>query len=492
MIICEYLSHSFVLVRISLLSPSDVASKSPLISSPPAPRRPSLVQTAPVTKAHAIAPLPPQQATKRPGFLVFASDPAQMSRRSHLLRVFLLALGVLVFALVQDVVTSEDTLKKSYSGSSVGGGTSYLFHSIEYPTQTATISPSITSSPHPTPSFTPTPSPSPDAPSKARMESEHCGEVLIDKLVLGTNASITRRSSCTPSGVLTAARTGYRDEIDSPFRVAVDCGLRWMTAEEACDVLESANFLYLRGDSLTRHLAQSIFAILSGNITAGLNAGTYAKAVYTLIETSDADAVVCARPGYCGDAYNDGHWNGPYSTNYTQLNREYCRLHSAAHFYDVFTLDELRRRLPKFCPKWKKYHLCYGCDSSQIPQEKGFVYLAGGLHSTSFGPAAVEEHFITPLSSFPSTYRHICGLMHAPGINKQVKFLKNFGPAATIAYNEMVASRTCLAPGDALFDPYYVTIGATSFDGQHYLAEPNFILAQLLLATIEAMLNTPY
>jgi hypothetical protein len=328
---------------------------------------------------------------------------------------------------------------------------------------------------------------------KARRESEHCGEVIVDKLVVGTDSPLTRRSNCTPAGVLAAARTGYRDEIDSPFKVPLDCGLRWMTAEEACDIIEATNFLYLRGDSLTRHIAQALFAILSGNITAGLNAGTFAKSVVVTEElSSDADAVMCARPGYCGDAFNDGHWNGPFSTNYTQPNREYCRFHSAAFFYDVFTLDELRARLPMFCPKWKRHSLCYACDATTIPQDRGFVYLAGGLHSSAFGAAAVDEHFITPLSSFPSTYRHICGLMHAPGINKQVKYLRNFGPAATIAYNEMVAARTCKTPGDALFDPYYVTIGATSFDGQHYLAEPNFLLAQLLLATLEAMLKTPY
>jgi hypothetical protein len=258
---------------------------------------------------------------------------------------------------------------------------------------------------------------------------------------------------------------GWRDVIDGPFHVR-GCRVRWYSSSEACDLLARAGNLVIQGDSLARHLTQALVTILVGD---------YAGATNLRQDKRNKGYHACL----CLEAYNDGHL-ASFPGSFRSVKNKYCREHSIASF-------PFRSRKGKrlYCPAWRTSHL----NSDRSPS--GIVYVSGGLHYPNLNATTVEALFghdvrLNVPHGAHANYARICGLMHAPGRNKPVKYLTSHGLVATAAFNAMVEDA---CRGDHLFNPFSVTREATSIDGQHYAGGPNILLAQLLLNHVEAIVR---
>ena len=104
--------------------------------------------------------------------------------------------------------------------------------------------------------------------------------------------------------------------------------------------------------------------------------------------------------------------------------------------------------------------------------------------------AAAAEVFVSYPRRFTACgVRAICSLSPAPGRSKALAYRASHGPQATGSWNRWIQQHACQGPGDSLFDAFTPTTNATSFDGQHYYAEANLVLAQLLLNHIAGLVQ---
>jgi hypothetical protein len=296
---------------------------------------------------------------------------------------------------------------------------------------------------------------------------------------------VTQRQ-CSPAELQRAVGRGWRDGFDGPFHLPAGCDFRWMEPAEACDVLQAAGSLTLRGDSLMRHLSQALLTVLHGD---------YARTTDALTRAAD--------PGYqpcrCDVAYNDGHADaqGRRADFMAPVNK-YCRDHSVEGLTRWDDLAAVRQHLPGLCPKWREMHLCKalepGADSpcfrAAAARPRGYLLSLGGLHHRALDATTMSVLF-SPVGAAPrgtpqGNISLICGLLHAPGANKPAQFLGTHGEAATRAFNAMVLQHACRRPGDFHFDAFAVTYNTTSIDGQHYAQRQNVLLAQVLLNQLRA------
>lgn len=293
----------------------------------------------------------------------------------------------------------------------------------------------------------------------ARRDTTACGETYYDSLVL--HPPFHR---CTSSQLFEAVSRGWRSEVDGPFHVR-GCRLHWYSSSEACDLLARVGSLTIQGDSLARHLTQALVTILVGD---------YAGATNLRRDRRNRGYHACL----CMEAYNDGHL-ASFPGTFRSVKNKYCRQHSIAELP-----FRSRKGQSLYCPAWRTSHL----NNERSPS--GVVYVSGGLHYPNLNATTVGALFgpDAKLASVPhragGSWARICGLMHAPGRNKPVKYLTSHGLAATERFNAMV-EEAC--GDDHLFNPFSVTRNATSIDGQHYAGGPNLLLAQLLLNHVEAI-----
>ena len=322
-------------------------------------------------------------------------------------------------------------------------------------------------------------------------------------------------ATCGPADVFSAVRRGYRAALDTPFHVPADgaCAapgaLRWFTPEDACATIKAAGFVALVGDSLVRHLTTALYTVLAGD---------YENATVVLTHATDAAYVRCT----CNAAYDDGHAPtepGESIPAFQRPKNKYCREHALAYVAggepvatDEFgvehpevplkpflSLPALRAALPGgFCPDWgDTWHVCYNCAAMVLPP-RGVVYQSGGLGEVrlvgddgSTPPGLLDRIFGATNNGFtaPSTWRRVCGLLHAPGPLKPVEYLNVNGLPQTVAFNDAIVARACTSARESHFDPFTVTRNATSHDGQHYGQEANIVLAQLLLNHVAAIVR---
>ena len=202
------------------------------------------------------------------------------------------------------------------------------------------------------------------------------------------------------------------------------------------------------GDSLMRHLVQTLRALAIGDLDLGLS------------KHMGDSAWVCE----CDGAYDDGHarrFPGDYTAPYNAL----CRSASLAGL----ALEKVRDSWPAFCPRWGAADFLPPWADWYIdypPPRAPYRLVSGGLHSPSGGlDASTAQHFYG--APPPGAARLLYATLHAPGGNKAKQFIANFGPDATIAYNAMVREHAAAANA-TLFDAYAITFNTPSIGACAY------------------------
>ena len=252
-----------------------------------------------------------------------------------------------------------------------------------------------------------------------------------------------------------------------PPLIVPGCRLEWYSGARVCDLLQAIGGLDIVGDSLMRHLGQTVKALAIG--------GDLGRAVS---EHMGHLAWVCE----CDGAYDDGHarrFPGDAGAPYNAV----CRSASLA----TLSVETLRATWPNFCPSWgATSYLPEWADwyTTYPPAARAAYQLtSGGLHAAGLD-AGTASHFFGALK--PGARVYLFATLHAPGSNKSPQFLPNFGHDATIAYNALIREHAA-ALNVTVFDAYAVTYEAPSVDGQHYFQGTNVDLAQLLLNLLAAL-----
>eukprot|EP00670_Eutreptiella_braarudii_P017235 CAMPEP_0174358838 /NCGR_PEP_ID=MMETSP0811_2-20130205/44918_1 /TAXON_ID=73025 ORGANISM="Eutreptiella gymnastica-like, Strain CCMP1594" /NCGR_SAMPLE_ID=MMETSP0811_2 /ASSEMBLY_ACC=CAM_ASM_000667 /LENGTH=301 /DNA_ID=CAMNT_0015492955 /DNA_START=134 /DNA_END=1039 /DNA_ORIENTATION=+ len=289
----------------------------------------------------------------------------------------------------------------------------------------------------------------------------------------------TGSRNCTGPELLNAIQASYRDGLDRPLLVP-NCYLHWYSSDAICALLKGVGGLLLGVDSLSRHVTQAIYSLLLGNPG---NATTF---VADMFKTD---------PGYhpctCDWAYNDGHFTTACERSACPANpsapvNRFCRHYNLASL-GKWSVDQIRKHLPGFCPAWDRNYIEWYYDlghlRGQVKQRVSFVL--GGLHFSRLDEAALEQ-LLKIRSLMRSNYTLICSMLPAPGKRKLPQFQEKFGMKRTVEWNKLML-RTCSRANEHVFDAFTPTVNATSFDGVHYLAHANLVLAQLLLNYIAAL-----
>ena len=76
-------------------------------------------------------------------------------------------------------------------------------------------------------------------------------------------------------------------------------------------------------------------------------------------------------------------------------------------------------------------------------------------------------------------------MVHASVSNKLAQYLKTQGIAPTQVFTEIIRHGACLNTSDVVHESFAGTLNNTSCGGTHYYHEPNILLAQLLLNTLD-------
>jgi hypothetical protein len=206
----------------------------------------------------------------------------------------------------------------------------------------------------------------------------------------------------------------------------------------------------------------------------------------------------------CDWAYNDGHYGFEPGSNAGHVKNKYCRENSISHFHGV---AEVRRAHPGFCPSWGPHADLWFAESpfsvadgvlAWAAERAGpggavTLYSAGGLH-TGLNAQSAASHVDAPyarMRALANGTRQVVALVHAPGRNHDDLAYASQNAAARRAYNAMLVERAAREGGGGtgrrvVFDAWTPTLNCTSFDGTHYEQAVNVVLAQLLLALLDA------
>ena len=234
------------------------------------------------------------------------------------------------------------------------------------------------------------------------------------------------------------------------------CRLEWFFGQRACALLAAVGGLQMSGDSLARHMLQSMREALVGDFARGVSAHI------------GKNEWICS----CDGAYDDGH-SARFEGGQGATKNKFCRENSFA----LLSLPDIRKTWPQYCPAWNDND--FAPQRSEVPPLEGYHLLQGGLHKPKLD-ANAANYFFGPQRRAPGVRAYIFTTQHSPGLNKPVGFLKSHGMPATLAYNDLIREHARKANASIL-DAFAVTKGARSIDGQHYYHDTNVVLAQLLL-----------
>lgn len=277
---------------------------------------------------------------------------------------------------------------------------------------------------------------------------------------------------------------GGRPSWDAPFRVP-GCRLRWFNPEQVCAILTQVGRLMLVGDSLTRHLTQSLMVLATGDYVRG-----------AMEPSADSDCT-------CESSYRDDF----------KLCRDTSSAYRASH--DLPPQD--------VCPGWTANRVLFlsewCCDMDGARLDRAFAEAAfDGMRTVAF--VSVGLHLLRPLPDVgpPSTSDQIWERFYAamwrrlearmadrrgdgrpgmrdallvgtttpPGPNKPAEYLERQGPAVMAAHADALRARQRAAPGSLLFDTHVLMSNTTSYDGTHFPMASNLVAAQALLNVLAA------
>ncbi|KAK4705815.1 hypothetical protein P7C70_g387, partial [Phenoliferia sp. Uapishka_3] len=246
------------------------------------------------------------------------------------------------------------------------------------------------------------------------------------------------------------------------------------TSAEACDLLGAFGGLNLNGDSLTRHLTNAIFLILT-NKPGG--------AVWEMGDTCQGDHL-----------FDDGkecRHRIVDNSHHEKVSEPVCGGDVRVFSNDLACPVDPGGYIPRF--------LDWGSTISPLKKPLSTIVLnSWGLHC-HFSPWIPLLGAIKPLFAFAQTsYPRPISLwmsIHAPGSNKPVEYLATQGANNVQEYNKymdsaidtMQGGATLRQGGVGFLDWYGMTSGATSFDGTHYMWQINMEKAQLLMNVLDVM-----
>lgn len=322
-------------------------------------------------------------------------------------------------------------------------------------------------------------------------------------------------SSCAPLGALEALSRGARPSRDAPFELARGCALRWYTPSEACSLLARAGTLVIVGDSLPRHLTQALFAVLSGDyangatVDAALTTPECAALCACDGQFRDSDTESGCAVGACPRSASAAFLGSPgqrYNEAYTQALK--CPAWVRAHVHFSFSVwarsgghDE--GSAWTFQPQlWEASlePLLAAAAAEAAPRPPRVTLLMtppaghlglGDMLGTEGGVwGLAEKDFLTPALEFVGKAprrRLLCGgqaarqkdtipAAYLPTIPRYAPFNAQLRAACQGLAGRMYAG---------FFDPYALTVNASSHDGTHYSRELNIAAAQVLLNAIE-------
>lgn len=258
------------------------------------------------------------------------------------------------------------------------------------------------------------------------------------------------------------------------------CRLEWFIGARVCDLLQKAGGVYLIGDSIMRHLHQTMRALAIGDLDRGL--GKH------LGETG-RDKWWSWQTCRCDNAYDDGHARWQSGESFMSEKNKFCRENTLA----MLNLTEVRGSSPDLCPAWGAVdylppHIFATEGEDRRSRISGITVKNGGLHTLDGEPTpstrALDHYFGAPQGNTSYIY---C-LLSAPGSNKKPSYLLDLGTPQTLAYNELVRARAAMHNATVL-DVYALTVNTPSIDGVHYFMAVNVDLAQVLLNLIAAILR---
>ena len=371
--------------------------------------------------------------------------------------------------------------------------------------------------------------------------ASQCGHSYLEL----ASPPLSRSPGGCAAGLLRAFAGASRRGRDAPVELAHGCGLKWFTPREACALVASAGSLLIIGDSLQRHLAQALMAVLSGNLVHGA----------ALAHKLPGDAPHLLAQCACDRMYDDHAEHG---------GDRRCRDASAANLGS----EGAPGPQTLVCPNWRRNHVHFQFVAAsekpgegdtpwtfrrgklvaaveRMQKEAAEVDAAGGgsggsdggggsggrpAHGSGvfihFAPPAlhvgmaqkdlpdVTQWFIEPLwealragGGGGGRRRAVCAGLHARQANGPPQYMEKQGNHAVQPYNAWLAGeceRTARAAGvgvggrlkgpasgeDAAYagawDSFAFTFNHSSPDGAHYDSRVNVLLAQLLLNVLEA------
>ncbi len=359
---------------------------------------------------------------------------------------------------------------------------------------------------------------------------------------------LSRAPAACAGGLLRALSSATRRGRDAPFELPPGCGLKWYTSREACSLVASAGSLLIVGDSLQRHLAQALMAVLSGNLVHG------AALPHKLPGDAPHLLALCA----CDRMYDDHAEHG---------GDRRCRDASAANLGS----EGAPGPQTLVCPSWRRNHVHFQFvaasekpgegdtpwtfrrakltaavermqrEAAEVDAEGGSGGSGGGGGGGDGGPARpahgsgvfihfappvlhvgmaqkdlpdVTQWFVEPLwealraGGGGGRRRAVCAGLHARQANGPPQYMEKQGNHAVAPYNAWLAGECERAAraagvrvgahagrggaegGDAayagMWDTFAFTLNHSSPDGAHYDSRVNVMLAQVLLNVIEA------
>ena len=331
--------------------------------------------------------------------------------------------------------------------------------------------------------------------AQIRNASYTCKRFLHDEIVHECDKANAAWCNDLP---LSITKYGGRPYRDAPFRVE-GCNLKWYSSAQACDLVTKSGRLILVGDSLVRHLSQTMIAILRGNLSRD---GVTPNAPENC--SCDTQYYKECRP-FCAGGYNAEQ-------------SLVCPQWDVPRYFNRWTAGKPVNASQKPWTYEKELrHLQDTLESANISGSRVVVFFMVGNHPMSLmkegmTPQMIIDNNYAPrlkllqsymdqrrkLSSGSSFQRDIMmvGTNTPPGPNKPKKYLEFSGYGSMLAIAE--ASRRFAAeyegpsyrdradfPFVTRFDTFAVMDNVSAFDGTHFALRGNVALAQVFLNVLE-------
>ena len=302
---------------------------------------------------------------------------------------------------------------------------------------------------------------------------EQCGRNFVDSF-----GTINQLPLCNDT--LSSLHYGYRESYNGPFfpyniYKQEICNYQWYDSAQICDILQASNrLLIFIGDSLLRHIHQSLYILISDNYRNG--------AVMTDLITDNDLKLGCQ----CDTQYNDQKFEAQ------------CRKYTYANY---------QGEQQRFCPSWNNQYIVPSLDwyNGQIFKEneeyftnillqrikieffnKAIIFLNIGLHNEllpDFVFPIVHQRIFQLLkeAELDKTVHVLCITVNTPQDNQPDEYKIRQGPKLNQQYNTELHKLCESYPNGRVFDISQITNNTVSHDGVHSSMDINLAITQILV-----------